>query len=255
MTLDKISFLGLSMFNNNVSEVCDYIEESVYGKGYQYLITPNVDHVTRLNYDSSKEFYKSYSEADIIVNDSRILCRISSILNGKLTKVCPGSDLTVELLKRAKDKRVFIVGSNSSAVGIVRNKFDIKNIDFCSPPVGFINNREECNEITRSIKSFSPDLIVLAVGSPRQEQLALKLRNENVNALAICVGASIDFISSDVKRAPEIYQKCSLEWLYRMMQEPRRLFVRYSVCFFRLLKILCRDILNKNINKPYLLGE
>ncbi|WEM41571.1 WecB/TagA/CpsF family glycosyltransferase [Photobacterium sp. DA100] len=255
MTLDRVSFLGLSMFNNNVFEVCDYIEENVIGKGYQYLITPNVDHLTRLNYEYSDDFYQAYLKASIIVNDSRILCKVSQLLKGNLTKFCPGSDLTVELLRRVKDKRVYIVGSNQKSVDIVQKKFKIKNIDFYSPPIGFIENQQECKKIAHLIKEFSPDLIVLAVGSPRQEQLALKLSNENLNALAICVGASIDFISGDVKRAPLVFQRCSLEWLYRIIQEPRRLFLRYFVCFFRLFKIIYRDVLNRKTNEAYLFDE
>ena len=102
--------------------------------------------------------------------------------------------------------------------------------------MGFINKPDEVDKLIQTIKELKPDLIFLAVGSPRQEEFALKLKATLEHGIALCIGASILFLTGDEKRAPQIMQQLSLEWLHRMFSDTR-LFKRYIANALNLVKI------------------
>jgi N-acetylglucosaminyldiphosphoundecaprenol N-acetyl-beta-D-mannosaminyltransferase len=236
----KIEFLSLCFDKyDSVEELANLVLNS---NSFLWIVTPNVDHVVRFH--KSKIFADCYKKANITINDSNILNLLSKVNKVDLGCVIPGSDLTKCIMesKQIIDKSICIIGCSEDTVDVIHSKYKIKTINHYNPPMGFINSDMEVQRCVDFIVNSNCDLIFLCVGSPRQEFLAEKLIGKNVNSPILCVGASFLFLSGEEKRAPEIIRDFSLEWAYRLFQNPRRLAKRYLLdgpqIFFIFLKYL-----------------
>ncbi|GAG30117.1 unnamed protein product, partial [marine sediment metagenome] len=98
-----------------------------------------------------------------------------------------------------------------------------------SPSFAFENDEDENRKIVEMINKSSPDVLFVGLGPPKQEKWIWRYKDEINVPVSIAVGASFDFVAGSVKRAPKWMQKISLEWLFRLCQEPRRLWKRYLV--------------------------
>lgn len=99
-----------------------------------------------------------------------------------------------------------------------------------SPSFGFEKNEDECEELVKRVNESGANVLVVGVGAPKQEKWIMKYRNSMPNIeLFMALGATIDFEAGNIKRAPKIFQKLALEWLYRFIKEPKRLFKRYFI--------------------------
>lgn len=198
---------------------------------FGYVVTPNVDHLIR--YYEDPTFRAQYRAADFILMDSRFAANLVRLLKGVHLPVCTGSDLTAGLLQhvvRPADRIVMIGGSDEQAQQITA-KFGLTNLRHYNPPMGFINDPLQVEECLKFAETMSPfRFCFLAVGSPQQETLAQALRARGIaRGLALCVGASLNFITGHERRAPVWMQKVALEWLFRLLQNPKRLARRYLV--------------------------
>lgn len=147
--------------------------------------------------------------------------------------VCTGSDLTAELLGHVvspADPLVLIGGSESQAKEIAGD-YGLGNVHHHNPPMGFITNAEATEFCLRFIEARSPfRFCFLAVGSPQQEMIAQRLQARGkARGLVLCVGAALNYLSGAERRAPRWMQRFALEWLYRLVQDPKRLARRYLV--------------------------
>jgi len=200
-------------------------------RDYAYVVTPNVDHLLRFCDDES--FRELYSQAGFILNDSRLLSRVVSAAKGINLRVCTGSDLTEHLLSRVvkSNDRIVVVGASSEQAKHLAHRFGLKSLRHTAPPMGFINDPKAVDACLSFIEAQSPfRFCFLAVGSPQQEILANMLRERGIaRGLTLCIGASIDFLTDVEKRAPRWIQQLSMEWAFRLLQNPRRLAKRYLV--------------------------
>lgn len=195
------------------------------------MVTPNVDHLLRYYDDLS--FRSLYQSAAYVLLDSRVVALAMRVLKGVRFAVCPGSDLTVELLRqvaRSTDRVVLIGGSDSQAKAIGA-RFGLADVRHHNPPMGFIGDAEATETCLRFIEAQGPfRFCFLAVGSPQQEVIAQRLQARGkARGLVLCVGAALNFISGAERRAPPWMQRMALEWLYRLLQDPKRLTRRYLV--------------------------
>ena len=198
---------------------------------FGYVVTPNVDHLVR--YSEDPVFRGHYRTADYVLLDSRFAAYALRIVKGVRLRVCTGSDLTAELLTTTatpSDRIVIIGGSREQADGIA-DLYGLTNMRHYNPPMGFAQDFEAVEECLQFIESHSPfRFCFLAVGSPQQESLAALLQARGIaRGLALCVGASLNFITGREKRAPHWMQQMALEWLFRLAQDPQRLANRYLV--------------------------
>jgi exopolysaccharide biosynthesis WecB/TagA/CpsF family protein len=198
---------------------------------YGYVVTPNVDHLIRFHEDAS--FRVHYRAADYVLMDSRFAARLVRLMKGVKLPVCTGSDLTLALLShvvRPADRIVLVGGSDEQAADIAA-RYGLTNVRHCNPPMGFIKDPEAVEQCVKFIESSGPfRFCFLAVGSPQQEVIAQLLRVRGVaRGMALCVGASLNFITGMEKGAPHWMQVLALEWLYRLARSPRRLAGRYLV--------------------------
>ena len=99
-----------------------------------------------------------------------------------------------------------------------------------SPSFGFEKHEDECEELVRIVNESGANVLLVGVGAPKQEKWIMKYRDKMPEVkVFMALGATIDFEAGTLKRAPKIWQKIGMEWLYRCMKEPKRLFKRYFV--------------------------
>lgn len=210
--------------------------------GFGYVVTPNVDHLIRLKDDASLR--RRYAAADFVLLDSRFAARVLQALKGLRLPVCTGADLTAALFSRIigpADRIVLIGGTAQQAERLIAD-YGLQDVRHHNPPMGFIADPAATEACLTFIEQASPfRYCFLAVGSPQQELLASWLRERGrARGLALCVGASLNFLTGHESRAPRWLQRLCLEWLYRLARNPRRLFVRYLVRGPRIFRHLYR---------------
>jgi exopolysaccharide biosynthesis WecB/TagA/CpsF family protein len=196
---------------------------------YGFVVTPNVDHLIR--YGEDGQFRLVYADATYVLLDSRFLSHMLTVIGRTRLRVCPGSDLTKHLIRSVIEPadRIVLVGSQAAQVKILKERFALNNIHHINPPMGFINDPAAFEECIQAIEAASPfRYCFLAVGSPQQEMLAQRLKQRGkARGLALCIGASISFITGYERRAPLWMQNIGMEWMFRLMQDPGRLAKRY----------------------------
>lgn len=226
MTDSKSQAFGIDFFLGGKDELLLYISKAMYGP-YIYIVTPNVDHVVQ--FQENKDLREAYRTAGKRVCDSRILAPLLRSLGVNIKEVIPGSDLTLTLLQRANQEALTItlIGSSTEDVGKLRAFYPDVIFHHYNPPMGFINRVEEVQKCVDFIYTQKSHIILYAVGAPRQEILASMIDKERRTGVGLCIGASILFATGSLKRSPIWMQRARVEWLHRMLSEPRRLARRY----------------------------
>jgi N-acetylglucosaminyldiphosphoundecaprenol N-acetyl-beta-D-mannosaminyltransferase len=239
--MNRISkVFGLSFCNISLPDLGAEILRGAHSG--DIIVTPNVDHVVRFHHD--EVFRSIYKKADLFVNDSRILKKLSSMGLQKIESLVPGSDLTAWLFKYApKDLRITVIGASVETINVVSECYKIKNLHHYNPPMGFMNEQVEVNRCLSFCEKYKADITFLAVGSPRQEELAFMLKNSGGTGAFLCVGASLLFLSGEEKRAPRWIQLLHSEWFFRLLLNPRRLFRRYLIEGPSIFKIYLRELI------------
>lgn len=240
--MSRIKFLNIEIDNLSMQESIDYIDKLIQNKKPSYLVTPNVDHIVKLEKD--KEFMEVYDNADLILTDGMPLIWISKILKTPIKEKVSGSDIFPEICKLAvkKDYSIFLLGAAEGvavkAANNLKNKYEGLNIlGTFSPSYGFENDEVEIRYIIKKISEAKPDILAVGLGAPKQEKFIYKYKDELNVPISLAIGASIDFEAGNIKRAPLYMQKTGLEWFYRFIKEPRRMFKRYFIDDLKILKI------------------
>lgn len=227
--MNKVAMLNVDIQSLTQQELLKRLDKGV-------LITPNVDHLVKLQKD--KDFYDVYQKAEWVVCDSKILYLMSKLLKEPLPEAIPGSSFFTAYYMYHKNDRnckIFLLGA---AEGIAEKA--MKNINekvgrrivvgVHSPSYGFEKNEQECEELVRIVNESGANVLLVGVGAPKQEKWIMKYRDRMPGVdVFMALGATIDFEAGTLKRAPKVWQKCGMEWLYRVIKEPKRLFKRYFV--------------------------
>jgi exopolysaccharide biosynthesis WecB/TagA/CpsF family protein len=220
---------------------------------YGFVVTPNVDHFIRFHDDPA--FRALYGEAAYILLDSRFMSHVLSLTTRMHAKVCTGSDLTARLFGKVirTEDPIVVIGGSVKQAQLLAERHGLAQLHHFNPPMGFIHDPAAVEECLTFIESHSPfRFCFLGVGSPQQEVLAQKLKARGkARGLALCVGASINFITGVETRAPLWMQRVGAEWLFRLAQDPRRLAKRYFVRGPRLFNLLMRT---KIVLRPAWIG-
>ena len=198
---------------------------------FGYVVTPNADHMIRLHQQAS--FRALYADAAYVLLDSRFIAQLLRWTRKPRLPVCTGSDLTAKLFADIivpADRVVLIGGSEQQAVQL-RQRHGLAHLAHFNPPMGFIHDADAVEHCLRFVEKHSPfRFCLLAVGAPQQEMLAQALKHRGkARGMALCIGASINFLTGGEKRAPRWVQACGMEWLYRLLQAPGRMAGRYLV--------------------------
>lgn len=199
-----------------------------------YIVTPNADHMVQL--EKNKDFRKIYDDADLILPDGAPLMWIAESLGNPLLEKIPGSDLLPVVCKMANENgyRVFILGGQEGVAKKAAEKLKeqyskLQIAGFYSPDMNIEKDEKQQRKIVELINESKTDILVVALGAPKQEKFIYKYKDKLKVSLALPIGAAVDFAAETVNRAPKWMRKNGLEWFYRFMQEPGRLFRRYFI--------------------------
>ena len=227
--MNVIKILNIAILSLTQKELLEKLDKGV-------LITPNVDHLVKLQRD--REFYNVYQKAEWVVCDSKILYLLSKLLKHPLPEAIPGSSFFTAYYtyhKEDRDCRIFLLGAKSSIAAKAMERINEKVgrqivVGAHSPSFGFEKKEQECEEIIEIVNKSGANVLLVGVGAPKQEKWIMKYRDRMPNVkLFMALGATIDFEAGTLKRAPMFWQKIGMEWLYRVLKEPRRLFKRYFI--------------------------
>lgn len=226
---NKIRVLNIDVLEITQNELLNQLDCGV-------LVTPNLDHLIKLQKD--KEFYEAYQKAKWVICDSRILYFLSKLLKRSFPEAIPGSSFFTAYYEHHKDDadcRIFLMGARE---GIAKKAMERINgrigreivVGAHSPSFGFEKNEKECEELTEIVNRSGANVVLVGVGAPKQEKWIMRWKEKMPGVtLWMALGATIDFEAGTLKRAPFIYRKLGLEWLYRFFKEPKRLFRRYFI--------------------------
>jgi exopolysaccharide biosynthesis WecB/TagA/CpsF family protein len=203
-----------------------------FGSGhYGYVVTPNVDHLIRCHEDPA--YHAVYRSATYILLDSRFAAHLLGVVKGLRLPVCPGSDLLPALLTQviAPTDRLVLIGGSPRQAEILAATYGLRDLRHHNPPMGFITDPVAVRNCLEFIEEASPfRFCFLGIGAPQQEQIAYQLlQRDRARGLALCLGASLNFVTGVERRAPVWMRRIGSEWLYRLMQDPKRLGKRYLV--------------------------
>ncbi|HEV2353038.1 MAG TPA: WecB/TagA/CpsF family glycosyltransferase [Puia sp.] len=182
----------------------------------------------------SIEYRKIIKDADIVTPDGMPLTKSLRLLNGVHQERVAGMDLLPDLLAGAQEAqlKVFFYGGQKSMLQktelfIRKNYPKIQIAGLYSPPFRALSNGE-MDEVADLIKRSGAQLVFVVLGCPKQEKWMSEMKGR-IPAVMVGVGGALPVLIGDLKRAPRWMQRNSLEWLYRLMQEPKRLFKRYLI--------------------------
>jgi len=235
------------IINNIINEHNSYIEKN------PFLITPNVDQIVKFNEQKMKSIKDFYKNSEYILPDGQPIVWSSRFLGKSLISRLTGSDFFVEFWNEVKktNTTVFMVVPNNFVADYLEKEYiNCK----CYVPTMFSIHENSYKIVKKEIKkmiiNFSPKYFFVGLGFPKQEILAKDIYEEMTTKniqfpLTLLLGASFEFYVGEVKRAPIWMQKNGLEWFYRFMQEPRRMFKRYFIDDTKFLLIVIREYLKK----------
>lgn len=233
--LQFTSFLGVNFCVSSLPDVIEAIGEMAVSNDHSYVVTPNVDHVVRLDSEldghKKKAFRSAYQSAGITLCDSRIIAGLAR-LTGIHLPVIAGSDLTAKLMSEYFDSHttVAFIGGSQATLKRVKECFPLPQFVQYIPPMGVLNQPSEMQRIADFVAIEAPNYVLLAIGSPQSEIVAeLCARDNRLGGVSLCIGASVEFLTGEKKRAPMWIQKLSLEWAHRLVTEPTRLWRRYLI--------------------------
>jgi len=227
--------IGKIRINNiHLDDVFPAIERFIKEKKPVFIVTPNVDHIVKIQNDT--EFLNVYKDASLVLPDGMPILWAAKFLKSPLKEKISGSDLFPALCAVAaeRDYRIFFLGgregSAQKAAEVLKAKHNnLKIVGYYSPPFGFENRKTENEKIINMIKEAGPDILFVGLGAPKQEKWIYKYRDRYRVPVSIGIGVSFEFVAGMIKRAPLWMQKTGLEWLWRLMMEPGRLWKRYLI--------------------------
>lgn len=247
----KQPLLNVKVNNLTSKEALDCIESLVKSEKKSYVVAVNVDVIVKN--DTDPYLNKIIGDANIVLVDGMPLVWFSKITNHPIIEKVSGSDIVPLVCKLAAKKgySLFILGGKSSVLNKAKENLEhslpsIKIVGTYSPPIGFENNNEEIKKINEMINLSNPDFLIVCLGCPKQEKWIYENYLKYNAKVSICAGATIDFLAGNIKRAPSWISKIGLEWFYRFMQEPKRLFKRYFIDDLKIFKICLSSIIKRN---------
>ena len=227
------------------AQALEAVEALVASKQGGFVFTPNVDHIVTV--DEHPEFEAAYQKASLSLADGTPVVWASRLMDMTLPEKISGSDLVGPLLERAGQRkwRVAFLGAGpgvaEKAATIAREKWGT-DVVFTDAPMVNLKDTAQIDRIAQQLAEAKADLVLMAFGAPKQELLIARIADRVKPAVLLGIGASLDFIAGTLERAPVLMQKTGTEWLYRLAQEPRRLWRRYLVEDPKFLRILARTL-------------
>lgn len=241
--MKKQPLLNTYVNNVDMDETIQMIETMIAEKRKSYVVAINVDVVMKIEQDAYLK--QIVDKADMVLVDGKPLVWIAKLYKRPVKAKISGSDLVPLLCKKSAEKgyKIFILGGKEGVAQQAKKKLELKMpeiqiVGTYAPPFGFEKDKDELKKINTMISDAKPDLLITCFGCPKQEKFIYENIKEYEAAVSVCAGATVDFLAGNVKRAPKWMSEHGLEWFYRFLQEPKRLFKRYFIDDIKILKLV-----------------
>ncbi len=250
-TYPQVNMFGLDYCACTLTEAAQMVIEAGHKKTKGLVVTPNVDHVVTMQKDS--EMFELYRSAMLRFADGMPLVWFSKWHRGPSLpqRVC-GSDLLPEVARLAAQQglKLFFLGgmpgvAEKAALNLSQRHPSLRICGTYSPPFGFDKDTEESERIVKMVNDAGTDILFVGVGAPKQEKWAAQYMGQlNVGPI-LGVGASFDFAAGTIQRAPLWLQRIGMEWSWRLMQEPGRLWKRYILKDSQFVWLMARELMKQ----------
>ncbi len=241
--MESVSVLGCPITKLNLDDFVRKAEEFIASGTPHYIAMMNVAKVVKMR--SDQELEESILMADLVGADGVPLVWASQLLGAALPGRVNGTDLMYKLLEKASKKayRIFFFGAKEEILQKVLEKVraDYPGVKIAGFRNGYFASAEEAS-IVRQIKESHADILLIAFGTPKKELWVKRYLHEMGVPVIHGVGGSFDVMAGIVPRAPFWMQRCGLEWLFRLMQEPRRMWRRYLVTNVVFILLFSREL-------------
>jgi len=232
MSKSLVLMFGLPFTCCTTQEAGALIIKAAKEKQKCLVVTPNVDHLVQMADDL--EMQKVFQQARFCFADGMPLVWFSRLIRAPLPGRVTGADLLPEIAEQASTCGISVyflgglTGVAETASIKLQEKFSgLKVAGTYCPPFGFEHDQAECAKIVAKVNQSGADILFVGVGAPKQEKWAVAHMDQLDVGPILGVGASFDFASGMIKRAPVVFQKLGAEWFWRMIKEPGRLWKRY----------------------------
>lgn len=246
---------SLSIDSLTFAEALDAVEALVRSGDGGSVFTPNVDHVVLADEDARVR--DAYARANLSLVDGVPLIWASRLLGQPLPEKISGSDFVAPLLARASERgwRVYLLGAAPGVGERARDKLiaqfpQLKIVGVDAPQIGLEDPVERREAILLPIRAAGPQIVLVALGCPKQELWIDQVRDALRPAVLLGVGATLDFIAGAQRRAPAWISRAGFEWLYRLTHDPRRLWRRYFVRDPKFLLVVLRALNAQRASRP-----
>jgi N-acetylglucosaminyldiphosphoundecaprenol N-acetyl-beta-D-mannosaminyltransferase len=226
-----LGLFGVPLDNVTMQQALDRIEGFISSGGMHQVATANLDYL--VNATGDQEYRRILAMCDLVLADGMPLVWASRLFGVPLPERVAGSDLVPQLARLSSEKgyRIFLLGASPENAEAAAQRMEVLNpgvqiVGKLSPPIRPIDEFDN-GPILEAIERARTDILLVAFGSPKQEKWIGRNRHLLKAHVAIGIGGSLEFLAKSIQRAPAWMQEYSLEWLYRMWQEPRRLAPRY----------------------------
>lgn len=249
-SIESIKLFGCPVHRLNMEQTVDIIDQSIQeGRSLQHVV---VNAAKLANMQKDEQLKESVVNCDIINADGQAVVWAAKILGQPLPERVAGIDLMTNLVELASKRkyRVFFFGAKEEVVKKVVDKYS----ELYAPDIiaGYRNGyfkKEEETEIAKQIADSKADILFVAITSPKKEIFLNTYKDIIKTPFIMGVGGSFDVVSGMTKRAPLWMQKNGLEWFYRVMQEPKRMWKRYLVTNTIFIKMVLMERLELSRNK------
>ena len=243
---ERINILNTTIDVLTIKETIDLVEKYVITKTPLHLMGVNADKMNEIN---KNDLMKTIvNKCGIINADGSSVVLASKYLKKNLPERVAGIDLMQDLISLSEKKQysIYLLGAKQEVVEKTR---DVLNKKYPNLIIKGIHNgyfeEDSWPEISKEIMKLKPDFVFVGITSPIKEYLIEYLQNDGNNAVFMGVGGSFDVISGNIPRAPKWMQKLNLEWFFRVLQEPKRLFKRYFIGNGKFIKSVIKEKHNK----------
>lgn len=229
----RVNIGGIEIDKYSFDEVTERIVDHALTSGApEYVVTPNAQHILTLQKDA--HFREIYRKAFLVVPDGVSLLWSAKFLRTPLNGRVNGTDLFERVCAVAQEKglKLFFLGGRPGAAELAKETLQarhpgLKIVGTHCPPYGFESQPAELALINAKIKAAAPDILFVGLGAPKQESWIYD-NYQNLNVpISVGIGVSFELVANMVQRAPVWMQKWGLEWLFRLIVEPQRLWKRY----------------------------
>lgn len=237
--VEAVQFLGRSFSVASSTAWIDILSAHA-GSPFSYVVTPNVDHMVQLK--ARPELCEAYDNARYHICDSRILETLAA-RRAITLRALPGSDITRSLVEAAavSTARIAVLGPSLADFEVLTQRYPSADLVHIDAPM-MNRGSDEWRDTLQRVEGTDFDILLICISFPKQELFALDLkRRTKAKGIGLCVGASIDFLTGRQKRAPKFIQSLRMEWAYRLLSNPMRLWKRYLVDGPKIFRIYLRD--------------